>query len=660
MTSNSGGSVSAPNLLEDCGTRMVGPYVLGKTLGKGQTGLVKIGTHIASRNRVAIKIVNREKLSQNILLKVEREIAIMKLIEHPHVLRLFDVYENKKHLYLVLEYVSGGELFDYLVKKGKLSENEARKFFRQIISAMDFCHAHSVCHRDLKPENLLLDDKHDIKIADFGMASLQVENFLETSCGSPHYACPEVIRGEKYDGRKADVWSCGVILYALLVGSLPFDHDNLKVLLEKVKKGIFTVPRFVPQLAQDLIRGMVHSDPDTRLSIQQVKEHVWVRNSYSDSLVLEREPSMMDVILPTGIICREDIDIDVFKSMSSLGCFKNKDDLIKKLLSEEHNVEKVVYSLLFKHKRKRLSTNELSENQLIKTTSDTPDPPRKRLDSYSPVMQRANRISTVSDHPRISQTKSWDPHPKHGSTPQMPPISPSNRTNSSQYQSVPNNNLFSRKQSPPNNFKEVPNSPLATHQYPVRPVFDIPRVPATRPRLNSIHDNDKIPEQQSGRPPPPPNFGRVWSVPEKRSVPDCVYSTPNVLMETESSTPSNWRRISSSIRSAMVTTKNPKPSRGRQRQTPIQDGRLPPVPSIPDSPTMTRNWFTHFISNTGDDKEGYTIVRGKTLSQVKRDVFQALLATKIKHEMVSPTLFKLKLESKSGLYTRMYFLLFYF
>lgn len=127
--------------------------------------------------------------------------------------------------YLVLEFVSGGELFDYLVKKGKLNESEARKFFRQIISAMDFCHAHSVCHRDLKPENLLLDDKQDIKIADFGMASLQVENFLETSCGSPHYACPEVIRGEKYDGRKADVWSCGVILYALLVVSLQIYPD---------------------------------------------------------------------------------------------------------------------------------------------------------------------------------------------------------------------------------------------------------------------------------------------------------------------------------------------------------------------------------------------------------------------------------------------------
>ncbi|XP_041967249.1 LOW QUALITY PROTEIN: serine/threonine-protein kinase BRSK2 [Alosa sapidissima] len=196
----------------------VGPYRLEKTLGKGQTGLVKLGIHCVTCQKVAIKIVNREKLSDSVLMKVEREIAILKLIEHPHVLKLHDVYENKKYLYLVLEHVSGGELFDYLVKKGRLTPKEARKFFRQIISALDFCHSHSICHRDLKPENLLLDEKNNIRIADFGMASLQVgDSLLETSCGSPHYACPEVIRGEKYDGRKADVWSCGVILFALLV-----------------------------------------------------------------------------------------------------------------------------------------------------------------------------------------------------------------------------------------------------------------------------------------------------------------------------------------------------------------------------------------------------------------------------------------------------------
>ncbi|KAG1676686.1 Serine/threonine-protein kinase BRSK2 [Nymphon striatum] len=208
---------------------------------------------------------------------VEREIAIMKLIEHPHVLRLYDVYENKKYLYLILEHVSGGELFDYLVRKGRLTPKEARKFFRQIISALDFCHSHSVCHRDLKPENLLLDSKNNIRIADFGMASLQPEgSMLETSCGSPHYACPEVIKGEKYDGRRADVWSCGVILYALLVGALPFDDDNLRQLLEKVKRGVFHIPHFVPPDCQNLLQGMIEVGPEKRLGLHEISRHSWV------------------------------------------------------------------------------------------------------------------------------------------------------------------------------------------------------------------------------------------------------------------------------------------------------------------------------------------------------------------------------------------------
>ncbi|XP_078093612.1 serine/threonine-protein kinase BRSK2-like [Mustelus asterias] len=257
-------------------TQYVGPYRLEKTLGKGQTGLVKLGIHCITGQKVAIKIVNREKLTESVLMKVEREIAILKLIEHPHVLKLHDVYENKKYLYLVLEHVSGGELFDYLVKKGRLTPKEARKFFRQIISALDFCHSHSICHRDLKPENLLLDEKNNIRIADFGMASLQVgDSLLETSCGSPHYACPEVIRGEKYDGRRADVWSCGVILFALLVGALPFDDDNLRQLLEKVKRGVFHMPHFIPPDCQNLLRGMIEVDAEKRLSLEQIQKHIW-------------------------------------------------------------------------------------------------------------------------------------------------------------------------------------------------------------------------------------------------------------------------------------------------------------------------------------------------------------------------------------------------
>ncbi|XP_034106130.1 serine/threonine-protein kinase BRSK1 isoform X1 [Drosophila nasuta] len=363
---------------ENC--QFVGPYRLEKTLGKGQTGLVKLGVHCVIGKKVAIKIINREKLSESVLMKVEREIAIMKLIDHPHVLGLSDVYENKKYLYLILEHVSGGELFDYLVKKGRLTPKEARKFFRQIISALDFCHSHSICHRDLKPENLLLDEKNNIKIADFGMASLQpAGSMLETSCGSPHYACPEVIRGEKYDGRKADVWSCGVILYALLVGALPFDDDNLRQLLEKVKRGVFHIPHFVPPDCQSLLRGMIEVNPDRRLTLAEINRHPWVTAGGKGELELELP--MMEVVQTHVIPTANAVDPDVLNAICSLGCFKEKDKLIQELLSASHNTEKVIYFLLLERKRRRPALEDDEEiAQKSRSELDAVDPPRKRLD----------------------------------------------------------------------------------------------------------------------------------------------------------------------------------------------------------------------------------------------------------------------------------------
>lgn len=408
----------------------VGPYKLEKTLGKGQTGLVKLGVHCVSGKRVAIKIVNREKLSESVLMKVEREIAIMKLIEHPHVLGLFDVYENKKYLYLVLEHVSGGELFDYLVKKGRLTPKEARRFFRQIISALDFCHSHNICHRDLKPENLLLDDKNNIRVADFGMASLQVEgSMLETSCGSPHYACPEVIRGEKYDGRRADVWSCGVILYALLVGALPFDDDNLRQLLEKVKKGVFHIPHFVPPDCQNLLRGMIEVDPEKRLTLEDIHRHPWVIADSQGQLELEQPVAQ---IVQTSIIPNiQDLDPDVLSTMSSLQCFKDKDKLISELLNSKHNTEKVVYFLLLDRKLR----NPSIEDELdIKTRSESADPPRKRIDvvqlngQNGQPSRKASLSGSTSSSPVTSPQMSLRRIPPHSPS-ATPPGSPSNVAN---------------------------------------------------------------------------------------------------------------------------------------------------------------------------------------------------------------------------------------
>ncbi|KAM9773577.1 serine/threonine-protein kinase BRSK2 isoform 3-T4 [Syngnathus typhle] len=360
----------------------VGPYRLEKTLGKGQTGLVKLGVHCITGQKVAVKIVNREKLSESVLMKVEREIAILKLIEHPHVLKLHDVYENNKYLYLVLEHVSGGELFDYLVKKGRLTPKEARKFFRQIISALDFCHSHSICHRDLKPENLLLDEKNNIRIADFGMASLQVgDSLLETSCGSPHYACPEVIRGEKYDGRRADVWSCGVILFALLVGALPFDHDNLRQLLEKVKSGVFHMPHFIPPDCQSLLKGMIEVNPEKRLTLETIQKHAWYLGGRNEPCPEQPPPRRVCV---GRILSLTELDPDVLDSMHSLGCFRDRVKLTRDLQCEEENQEKMIYYLLLDRKERYPSY----EDEDLPQRNDA-DPPRKRVDS--PMLTRHGR-----------------------------------------------------------------------------------------------------------------------------------------------------------------------------------------------------------------------------------------------------------------------------
>lgn len=399
----------------------VGPYRLEKTLGKGQTGLVKLGVHCITGKKVAIKIVNREKLSESVLMKVEREIAIMKLIEHPHVLGLYDVYENKKYLYLVLEHVSGGELFDYLVKKGRLTPKEARRFFRQIISALDFCHSHNICHRDLKPENLLLDEKNNIRVADFGMASLQVEgSMLETSCGSPHYACPEVIRGEKYDGRKADVWSCGVILYALLVGALPFDDDNLRNLLEKVKKGVFHIPHFVPPDCQNLLRGMIEVDPEKRLTLEEIHRHPWVTADVQGQIELELPVAQ---VVQTSIIPSvEDLDPDVLSTMNSLQCFKDKEKLVQELLSSKHNTEKVVYFLLLDRKLRNPSIEDDIE---IRSRNDA-DPPRKRVDAVQlngSQRRKASITGSPGSSPLSSPKLSQRATPTNSPT-NTPPTSP--------------------------------------------------------------------------------------------------------------------------------------------------------------------------------------------------------------------------------------------
>ncbi|KAI1751770.1 protein kinase SNF1 [Xylaria castorea] len=254
----------------------VGAYNIIKTLGEGSFGKVKLAVHRSTGQQVALKIIARKKLiSRDMVGRVEREIEYLQLLRHPHIIKLYSVIKTQNEIIMVLEF-AGDELFDFIVARGKLDELYARRFFQQMVCAVEYCHRHKVVHRDLKPENLLLDDQLNVKIADFGLSNIMTDgNFLKTSCGSPNYAAPEVIGGKLYAGPEVDVWSCGVILYVLLVGRLPFDDDHIPSLFAKIQRGVFTIPHWIKPQAADLIRKMLQTNPVQRATIDDIRQDPW-------------------------------------------------------------------------------------------------------------------------------------------------------------------------------------------------------------------------------------------------------------------------------------------------------------------------------------------------------------------------------------------------
>ncbi|ERF68877.1 hypothetical protein EPUS_04529 [Endocarpon pusillum Z07020] len=245
-------------------------------LGEGSFGKVKLARHKVTGQEVAMKIISRRKLiSRDMAGRVEREIQYLQLLRHPHIIKLYTVIMSKQDIIMVLEYAPM-ELFDYIVKHGRLDEKKSRKLFQQIICAVEYCHRHKIVHRDLKPENLLLDKNYDVKIADFGLSNIMTDgNFLKTSCGSPNYAAPEVISGKLYAGPEVDVWSCGVILYVFLVGRLPFDDEFIPSLFKKIQAGNFHIPHHLPPGATNIIKRCLQVHPVHRMTIEDIRQDEW-------------------------------------------------------------------------------------------------------------------------------------------------------------------------------------------------------------------------------------------------------------------------------------------------------------------------------------------------------------------------------------------------
>ncbi|XP_074751045.1 serine/threonine-protein kinase SIK2 isoform X2 [Strix uralensis] len=328
-----------PLLPRGLGPVRVGFYDIEGTLGKGNFAVVKLARHRITRSEVAIKIIDKSQLDAVNLEKIYREVQIMKMLDHPHIIKLYQVMETKSMLYLVTEFAKNGEIFDYLASHGRLSESEARRKFWQILSAVEYCHGRKIVHRDLKAENLLLDSNMNIKIADFGFGNFYKSGEpLTTWCGSPPYAAPEVFEGQQYEGPQLDIWSMGVVLYVLVCGALPFDGPTLPILRQRVLEGRFRIPYFMSEECEHLIRRMLVLDPSKRLTIAQIKEHKWM---------LIEVPAQRPILYPPGQENEPSIgeyNEQVLRLMHSLGIDQQK--TIESLQNKSYNHFAAIYYLL--------------------------------------------------------------------------------------------------------------------------------------------------------------------------------------------------------------------------------------------------------------------------------------------------------------------------
>uniref|UniRef100_A0A673NLT7 non-specific serine/threonine protein kinase n=1 Tax=Sinocyclocheilus rhinocerous TaxID=307959 RepID=A0A673NLT7_9TELE len=358
------------NSMASCSDELphIGNYRLLKTIGKGNFAKVKLARHILTGKEVREKDCKRQK------------VRIMKTLHHPNIVQLFEVIETEKTLYLVMEYASGGEVFDYLVSHGRMKELEARAKFRQIVSAVHYCHQKNIVHRDLKAENLLLDADANIKIADFGFSNeFTLGNKLDTFCGSPPYAAPELFQGKKYDGPEVDIWSLGVILYTLVSGSLPFDGQNLKELRERVLRGKYRVPFYMSTDCEGILRRFLVLNPSKRCTLEQVMKDKWMNAGYdSDELKPHIEPA-------------EDYsDPNRIEIMVGMGF--TTEEIKDSLLNQKYNEATATYLLL------GLKTEDGAESRV----SGSMTLPRVRP---SPITNGTNKHSSSSSSSSSSHSK---------------------------------------------------------------------------------------------------------------------------------------------------------------------------------------------------------------------------------------------------------------
>ena len=330
----------------------IGDFKIGAKIGQGTFSKVCMGIHIPTGEKVAIKILPKNQIKEKTdKIRIEKEINIQKKLHHQNIIHQYSVLDTEDYIYIISEYCSGGELFDYIVSKRHLPEVEACRIFQQLINGLEYLHKQKICHRDLKPENLLFDAKKNLKIADFGLSNEYLNGKLGTPCGSPCYAAPEMVTGQKYMGDTVDIWSSGIVLYSMVCGYLPFEDEDQTVLFHKIAKGLFTLPGYLSYKCKDLIKNILVTNPNKRYGFEEIKKHPWFMsvNNISGKNNLFNSPG---IIIDYDVI---PIDINIIKEMYYAKEYKNFSisNIISDIIRNRHNKITTGYYLILKRKLRR-------------------------------------------------------------------------------------------------------------------------------------------------------------------------------------------------------------------------------------------------------------------------------------------------------------------
>ena len=370
-------------------------YIFLKTIGEGTFGKVKLALHKLTEEKVAIKILEKNKINNNKdLERIEKEIKYMKMLNHPNIVKIYEIIEDESNYYISMEYVSGGELFNYIVKNKRLTENEASFFYSQIIHIIQEIHKHKICHRDLKPENLLLTQHKTIKIIDFGLSN-EYKDYLSTPCGSPCYASPEVIKGLKYSGLGIDLWASGIILFSMLCGYLPFDDKNNDNLFKKILKCNIEFPKkknvIISENAKDLIRKILQPEPSKRITLEDILQHpflVYGNKKYKEKIKLD-------------INKQDKLIIDY---MTNILGISNKNNIIRKNINDNrHNHITTIFYLLKKKYNEGQFDYNVFNNKYLTIKKNKPNNYNRVLNTEIDLNNNSNilmnKIDKINNNP---------------------------------------------------------------------------------------------------------------------------------------------------------------------------------------------------------------------------------------------------------------------